>query len=143
MEISVNQENLRFLQSYIRKFINDDQYEESLILNIQNENETITYKNDDLILFLQDKKLNENNYICNVSLIKEYKYQFNYFNENITVIVNISKQPQALQYNNIFGFDWNTIIESISLQAPEMFINDIKYVFYLKNPDIEHYCREN
>lgn len=143
MEISVNQENLRFLQSYIRKFINQDQYEESLILIIQNENETITYKNDDLIIFLQDKKFNENNYNCNVSLKKEYKYQFNYFNENITVIVNISKELQEMKYNDIFNFNWNNIPEFISLQAPEMFINDIKYVFYLKNPDIENYCKEN
>lgn len=143
MEISVNQENLRFLQSYIRKFINDDQYEESLILTIQNEKEIITYKNDDLIIFLQDKKINENNYNCNVSLKKEYKYQFNYFNENITVIVNISKELQEMRYNDIFNFNWNNIPEFIYLQAPEMFINDIKYVFYLKNPDIENYCKEN
>ena len=32
MEIPLKQENLRFLQSYIRKFNNKDQYEESLIL---------------------------------------------------------------------------------------------------------------
>lgn len=145
MEIPINQENLRFLQSYIRKFINDDQYEESLILNIINNNnqENITYKNDDLILFLQEKKNIDNDYVCNVSLIKEYKYQFNYFNENITVILNISKETQTTNYNNIFDINWNNISEYMYLEGPEKFINDINFVFYLKNPDIEHYCKEN
>ena len=60
MEITLEQENLRFLQSYIRKFNNKDQYEESLILNIKNGDDIITYKNDDIIIFLQEKKLIEN-----------------------------------------------------------------------------------
>ena len=56
MEIPLKQENLRFLQSYIRKFNSQAQYEESLILNIKNGDNIITYKNDDLIMFLQEKK---------------------------------------------------------------------------------------
>ena len=83
MEITLEQENLRFLQSYIRKFNNKDQYEESLILNIKNGDDIITYKNDDLIIFLKEKKLIENDYICDITLLKEYKYGFNYYDENI------------------------------------------------------------
>lgn len=143
MEITLEQEKLRFLQSYIRKFIKNEQYEESLILNIKKGDDNITYKNDDLILFLQDKQLIENDYMCDISLFKEYKYYFNYYNENITVIINISKDTQHLTYNSIFNFNWNDIHESITLQSSEKFIKDINYVFYFKNSDIENYCKEN
>lgn len=142
-EIKLDQENLRFLQSYIRKFNNKDQYEESLILNIKNGDDIITYKNDDLIIFLQDKKPIENDYICDITLLKEYKYGFNYYDENITVTVNISKDTQHLNYNSIFNINWNDIRESITLKSDEKFIKDIQYVFYFKNPDIENYCRKN
>lgn len=143
MEIPLEQENLRFLQSYIRKFINKAQYEESLILYIKNGDNIITYKNDDLIIFLQEKKLIENDYICDITLLKEYKYGFNYYDENITVTINISKDTQQLKYNNIFNINWNDIRESITLKSDEKFIKDIQYVFYFKNPDIENYCRKN
>lgn len=143
MEIPLKQENLRFLQSYIRKFNNKDQYEESLILIIKNGDNIITYKNDDLIIFLQEKKPIENDYTCDITLLKEYKYGFNYYDENITVTINISKDTQYLNYNSIFTINWNDIRESITLKSDEKFIKDIQYVFYFKNPDIENYCKKN
>ena len=136
MEIPLKQENLRFLQSYIRKFNNKDQYEESLILIIKNGDNIITYKNDDLIIFLQEKKPIENDYTCDITLLKEYKYGFNYYDENITVTINISKDTQHLNYNSIFNINWNDIRESITLKSDEKFIKDIQYVFYFKNPDM-------
>ena len=52
MEITLEQENLRFLQSYIRKFNNKDQYEESLILIIKNGDNILS--DNDFVISVQN-----------------------------------------------------------------------------------------
>ena len=140
--MELTSDNLRLIQAYIRHYIGNEQYNEFIIMSVQVGDKVMTYENDDLILFLQNRK-EQDNIMCNVSLRKEYRYSFYYFDNNINVSIIVNKVPQKINYNDIYDFNWDNIKEKCFLDAPEIFLKDITCVLKFNNPDVEHYCYKN
>lgn len=132
------------VQGYIRHFIGDQQYVDSMILTVtDNNNEIFTKEDDDLVMYLQSPTLPDNidqSKTYTVTLMHKYTYQFNYYDTNITVTITIKKAPQNIMISNIPAYNWNNVPENaiISTNSPRFF-NDIICVLRLHTPDIEHY----
>lgn len=132
------------IQSYIRQFIGDNQYVDSLHLNVKQDKTTIlSIENDDLIAFLQQPQWPntiDQTKTYTVELYHKYVYQFNYYDNNITVNIVIQKQPQSITPANIPEFNWNNIPETSYIESSSpRFLNDVGFVIQLQTPNIEHF----
>lgn len=134
------------VQGYIRHFIGDQQYVDSMILTVKdndNDKEIFTKENDDLVLYLQNPTLPgdiDQSKTYTVTLMHKYTYQFNYYDTNITVTITIAKEPQNIVVSNIPAFNWNSVSEHAKISTNSgRFFNDIICVIYLHTPNIEHY----
>lgn len=131
------------VQGYIRHFIGNQQYVDSMILTVKdNDKEIFTKENDDLVLYLQNPTLPDidQSKTYTVTLMHKYTYQFNYYDSNITVTITITKDPQNTMISNIPAYNWNNIPEHAKISTnSSRFFNDIICVIYLHTPNIEHY----
>lgn len=132
------------VQGYIRHFIGDQRYVDSLILSVRDDNKEIfTKEDDDLVAYLQNPTLPGNidqSSTYTVSLMHKYTYQFNYYDNNISVNIIVAKDPQNIIISNIPTYNWNNVSEHAKIFTNSMrFFNDILYVIHLRTPDIEHY----
>lgn len=141
---AIRPDHFDIIQSYIRQFIGDNQYVDSLHLNVKQDKTTIlSIENDDLIAFLQQPQWPDTidqTKTYTVELYHKYVYQFNYYDNNITVNIVIQKQPQSITPANIPEFNWNNIPETsyIASSSPR-FLNDVGFVIQLQTPNIEHF----
>lgn len=132
------------VQSYIRHFIGEQQYVDSLILSVKDNNKEIfTKENEDLVMYLQNPTIPDNidqSKTYAVSIMHKYTYQFNYYDSNISVNIIIAKDPQNIMMSNIPAYNWNNITEHARIfTSSARFYNDIICVMFLHTPDIEHY----
>lgn len=132
------------VQGYIRHYIGDQQYIDSMILTVKdNDKEIFSKEDDELVLYLQNPTLPDNidqSKTYTVTLMHKYTYQFNYYDSNITVNIIITKDPQNIMISNIPAYNWNTVSEHAKiLTSSSRFFNDIICVIYLHTPNIEHY----
>ena len=134
------------VQSYIRHFIGEQQYVDSLILTVKDENKEIFAKeNDDLVLYLQNPTLPDTDSIdqsktYTVDLMHKYTYQFNYYDTNISVNIIVAKDQQNIMISNIPTYNWNGVPEHAKIfTSSARFYNDIVHVIRLRTPNIEHY----
>ena len=140
----IRPDHFDIIQSYIRQFIGDNQYVDSLHLNVKQDKTTIlSIENDDLIAFLQQPQWPDTidqTKTYTVELYHKYVYQFNYYDNNITVNIVIQKQPQSITPANIPEFNWNNISETSYIESSSpRFLNDVGFVIQLQTPNIEHF----
>lgn len=141
---AIRPDHFDIIQSYIRQFIGDNQYVDSLHLNVKQDKTTIlSIENDDLIAFLQQPQWPDTidqTKTYTVELYHKYVYQFNYYDNNITVNIVIQKQPQSITPANIPEFNWNNISETSYIESSSpRFLNDVGFVIQLQTPNIEHF----
>lgn len=141
---AIRPDHFDIIQSYIRQFIGDNQYVDSLHLNVKQDKTTIlSIENDDLIAFLQQPQWPDTidqTKTYTVELYHKYVYQFNYYDNNITVNIVIQKQPQSITPANIPEFNWNNISETSYIESSSSrFLNDVGFVIQLQTPNIEHF----
>ena len=141
---AIRPDHFDIIQSYIRQFIGDNQYVDSLHLNVKQDKTTIlSIENDDLIAFLQQPQWPDTidqTKTYTVELYHKYVYQFNYYDNNIVVNIVIQKQPQSITPANIPEFNWNNIGESAYIESSSpRFLNDVGFVIQLQTPNIEHF----
>ena len=141
---AIRPDHFDIIQSYIRQFIGDNQYVDSLHLNVKQDKTTIlSIENDDLIAFLQQPQWPDTidqTKTYTVELYHKYVYQFNYYDNNITVNIVIQKQPQSITPANIPEFNWNNIPETSYIESSSpRFLNDVGFVIQLQTPNIEHF----
>lgn len=141
---AIRPDHFDIIQSYIRQFIGDNQYVDSLHLNVKQDKTTIlSLENDDLIAFLQQPQWSDTidqTKTYTVELYHKYVYQFNYYDNNIIVNIVIQKQPQSITPANIPEFNWNNIGESAYIESNSpRFLNDVGFVIQLQTPNIEHF----
>lgn len=141
---AIRTDHFDIIQSYIRQFIGDNQYVDSLHLNVKQDKTTIlSIENDDLIAFLQQPQWSDTidqTKTYTVELYHKYVYQFNYYDNNITVNIVIQKQPQSITPANIPEFNWNNIPETSYIESSSpRFLNDVGFVIQLQTPNIEHF----
>ena len=141
---AIRPDHFDIIQSYIRQFIGDNQYVDSLHLNVKQDKTTIlSLENDDLIAFLQQPQWSDTidqTKTYTVELYHKYVYQFNYYDNNIVVNIVIQKQPQSITPANIPEFNWNNISETSYIESSSpRFLNDVGFVIQLQTPNIEHF----
>lgn len=141
---AIRPDHFDIIQSYIRQSIGDNQYVDSLHLNVKQDKTTIlSIENDDLIAFLQQPQWPDTidqTKTYTVELHHKYVYQFNYYDNNITVNIVIQKQPQSITPANIPEFNWNNISETSYIESSSpRFLNDVGFVIQLQTPNIEHF----
>lgn len=141
----IRPEHFNIIQSLIRQSIGENQYIDSLHLDImQDKIIVLSFANDDLVAFLQQPqwpttKIDPTKSYT-VMLYHKYEYQFNYHEQNITVNIIIQKQEQSITPANIPEFNWNNIPETSYIESNSgRFLNDIIYAIKLLTPNIEHF----
>lgn len=141
--ISISHNNLSLVQSFIRHYIGDSQYVDSLILTMSSNNKIVkTFADEELIELLQNPSWEniDQTIMYTVSLKHVYQYHFVYNDENISVNIIIQKNSQNIIPNNIPSFNWDNISEECFMESDnDRFMNEIQLAIYLKTPDIEHY----
>ena len=145
---SISYTKLSLVQSFIRHYIGNSQYIDSLILTILKDNDIVMeLSNDNLIAFLQNPVWNDEinqSTVYTVSLRHVYEYHFMYENENIDVNIIIAKTPQQISPVNIPTYNWDNIDESCYIECTNKhFIQEIELAIKLNSPDTEHYHLPN
>lgn len=145
---SISYTKLPLVQSFIRHYIGNSQYIDSLVLTILKDNDIVMeLSNDNLIAFLQNPVWNDEinqSTVYNVSLRHVYEYHFMYENENIDVNIIIAKTTQQILPVNIPTYNWDNINESCYIECGNKhFIQEIGLAIKLNSPDIEHYHLPN
>ena len=140
----ISPKDLSIIQSFIRHYIGESQYKDSLELSLLLDNKYVMQLSDeDLISFLQNPVWNENinqSISYEVTLQHIYQYHFMYDTDNITVNILIKKKSQNIIPVNIPTFDWNNIDEDCFIESDSpRFIEEILLSIKLGSPDIEHY----
>lgn len=140
----IRPEQFNIIQSFIRHSIGENQYIDSLHLDVKQDNKiVVSLANDDLVAFLQQPQWPDTidqTKSYTVELYHKYTYQFNYYDNNITVNIIIQKQPQSITPVNIPEFNWNNIPETSHVESDDpRFLNDLTFAIYLRTPNIEHF----
>lgn len=140
----IRPEHFNIIQSFIRQSIGENQYIDSLHLDVKQDNKiVISLANDELVAFLQQPQWPDTidqTKSYTVELYHKYTYQFNYYDNNIIVNIIIQKQPQSITPVNIPEFNWNNIPETSRIESDDpRFLNDLISVINLLTPNIEHF----
>lgn len=140
----IRPEHFNIIQSFIRQSIGENQYIDSLHLDVKQDNKiVISLANDELVAFLQQPQWPDTidqTKSYTVELYHKYTYQFNYYDNNIIVNIIIQKQPQSITPVNIPEFNWNNIPETSRIESDDpRFLNDLIFAINLLTPNIEHF----
>lgn len=139
----IKSDHLPLFQCVLRHYIGDNQYEDNYFMQIYDNNKVIkVLTNDNLKLFLSGKQsinLDDMSKTYTIYIGYQYKYNFIYYNEPITVVLYIYKRYKGL-INEITKYSWNKQKEEFGIQCDNThFFNELMYALQLKTPVLEHY----
>ena len=140
----IRPEQFNIIQSFIRQSIGENQYVDSLHLDVKQDDKIVlSLANDNLVAFLQQPQWPvtiDQSKSYTVELYHKYTYQFNYYDQNMTANIIIQKQQQSITPANIPEFNWNNIPETSRIESDNpRFLNDLIFAIRLLTPNIEHF----